>query len=166
MEKTYNVTIEPLQKPARRLIYLPSLQGEDYFSYCEEKGCDWEPFFNEIPEKLDRAALVTFPPGVDLGEYSKVASGVEVPLTYDATLPEGFFMMDLPQEDMLCFLSDPYEAEEDFFPAIDAVFEAIEHYDHEKNGYRPSQGPSPQFNFGSTEDKRARICLPVQTVIT
>ncbi|MGI6659693.1 MAG: hypothetical protein ACOX4N_09885 [Dethiobacteraceae bacterium] len=34
------VTVTVIERPARKLILLRSKKATDYFSYCEEKGCD------------------------------------------------------------------------------------------------------------------------------
>ena len=39
------------ERNKRKLIYLPSKNAQDYFSYCEEVGCEWEGLLNSIPEK-------------------------------------------------------------------------------------------------------------------
>ena len=49
------ITVKEREK--RKLIYLPSHHAQDYFSYCEEVGCEWEGLLNSIPEKFEPAAL-------------------------------------------------------------------------------------------------------------
>lgn len=49
------VTVSIVERPARRLIFL-RYNATDYFSACEEVGCDWERFYNSIPEAFDSAA--------------------------------------------------------------------------------------------------------------
>lgn len=44
------VTVSVVERPARKLIFL-RYNATDYFSACEEVGCEWEGFFNSIPEK-------------------------------------------------------------------------------------------------------------------
>lgn len=39
------------ERGKRKLIYLPSKHAQDYLSYCEEIGCEWEGLLNSIPEK-------------------------------------------------------------------------------------------------------------------
>lgn len=50
------VTVTVVERPARKLIFLRIPTATDYFSACEEVGCDWEGFYNSIPEKFDTAA--------------------------------------------------------------------------------------------------------------
>lgn len=49
------------ERRKRKLIYLPSHNTQDYFSYCEEVGCEWEGLLNSIVEKFEPAALIELP---------------------------------------------------------------------------------------------------------
>jgi Transcriptional regulator containing an amidase domain and an AraC-type DNA-binding HTH domain len=49
------VTVTVVERPARKLIFLRH-NATDYFTACEEVGCDWEGIYNSIPEKFDTAA--------------------------------------------------------------------------------------------------------------
>ena len=49
------VTVSVIERPARKLIFIRT-GSSDYFAACEEVGCDWEGFYNSIPEKFDTAA--------------------------------------------------------------------------------------------------------------
>ena len=40
MEKVQNVFIQVIHKPARKIIVKRGVKATDYFSYCEEVGCD------------------------------------------------------------------------------------------------------------------------------
>ena len=48
------VTVSVVERPARKLIFLRT-SGRGYFEDCEEVGCDWEGYYNSIPEKYDTA---------------------------------------------------------------------------------------------------------------
>ncbi len=39
------VTVSVVERPARKLIFLRTPTATDYFSACEEVGCDWEGFY-------------------------------------------------------------------------------------------------------------------------
>ena len=54
-------TVTSVNRPKRQLIYLISKSATDYFSYCEEVGCEWEGLLNSIHEKFDTAALINLP---------------------------------------------------------------------------------------------------------
>ena len=82
MENMSICTVIPVERPKRKLIYLPSKSATGYLSYCEEVGCDWEGLQNSIPEKFDTAAILELPEFLQEYGYSNIASGVEVPLDY------------------------------------------------------------------------------------
>ena len=50
--------VTPVERPKRKLLFLRSVNATDYFSFCEEKGCEWDGLLNSIPEKFDTAALL------------------------------------------------------------------------------------------------------------
>lgn len=58
---------------------IPSLKAHDYWSFCEEMGCDWEGLFNSIPEKLDLVAILELPTFLQKPDTSKIVAGVELP---------------------------------------------------------------------------------------
>ncbi len=49
------VTATVVERPARKLIYLRHTSA-DYFTACQEVGCDWQGFYNSIQEKFDTPA--------------------------------------------------------------------------------------------------------------
>lgn len=152
------VTAKERQK--RKLIYLPSHHAKDYFSYCEEAGCEWEGLLNSIAEKYEPAALIELPDKLVEAGFSKIAAGVEVPLDYDKELPEGYKIVELPECIMLYFQSEPYEREEDFGKAIESVYTAVGKYNPSLYGYRFAYDMAPSFNFGAETSTGARLAVP------
>ncbi len=90
MGTTAICTVTPVTRPKRKLIYLPSHAATGYFDYCEAMGCEWEGLLNSIPEKFDTAALIELPDFLQTEGESKIASGVEVPLDYEKSLPDSY----------------------------------------------------------------------------
>ena len=154
-------TVTPVQRPKRKLIYLPSKSASCYFSYCEEMGCGWEGLLNSIPEKFDTAALIDLPEFLREKGFGKTASGIEVPLDYDKPLPEGYRIAELDECIMLYFQSEPFENPDDFGDYIGQVFKASENYNFERYGYKPADDIAPDFNFGAEPEIGARIAVPV-----
>lgn len=155
------VTVTPVSRSCRRAAILRGKTAADYFSFCEEMGCEWEGLLNSIPAKLDTAALLTLPP-----QFAKdgctCAAGVEVPEDYDAPLPEGYEYIELPPCELLYFQSAPYENEDDFGIAIGNVMEAVAHYDPAPLGYAFDDQAGPRFNFGASAATGAKIAVPVR----
>lgn len=161
MDNTSICTVTPVNRPNRKLIYLPSKSATDYFSYCEEVGCDWEGLLNSIPEKLDTASLIDLPDFLVKDGISKIASGVEVPIDYNKPLPDGYKTSELEECTMLYFQSEPYADSDDFGNRIGQVFKAIENYNPERYGYKSARDIAPVLNLGAEPEIGARIAIPV-----
>lgn len=134
MESIRNVFIQQIRKPARKVIIKRGVKAEEYFSYCEEVGCDvWgmlismdslcgEPVCLWLTEKYRK-------PGT-----SVYVQGVEVPENYNGAVPEGFDIISLPECDYLMFQGEPFK-EEDYCEAINAVQQSEEKYDPSVIGF-------------------------------
>lgn len=135
MGKAKNVFIQIVQKPLRKVIMKRGVSAADYFTYCEEVGCDvWglltsiksisgEPVCLWLPEKYRR-------PGT-----SEYVQGVEVDADYEGEVPEGLEIIDLPESEFLMFQGEPFK-EEDYCKAIDELKEMMDQYDPGLNGYQ------------------------------
>ena len=157
-------TITAVERPARRLVFMRSQKATDYFSFCEEVGCDWEGLFNSIPAKFDTAALLTLPPSLVIPGGSPIAAGVELPADYDGEIPDGCEAAELPPCILLYFRSQPFTSDEEFFPLMGAVLRAAEVYDPTLYGYAHAPDSAPRFNFGGQAGKGASVALPVQRI--
>ena len=128
MSDTRNVFIQVVEKPARKVILKRGVRATEYWSYCEEVGCDvWglltsirsisgEPVCLFLPEKFRNPAA---------NEY---VQGVEVEPDYAGEIPEGFEVIDLPASTYLLFRGEPF-AEEDYVAAIGEIWDAEKKYD-------------------------------------
>lgn len=149
-------------RPKRKLMLLRSKSAVDYWSFCEEMGCDWTGLMNSIPEKLDICGLVELPSFLVKPGTSAVGAGVELPAGYDAAkVPEGYELIDLEPGEMLYFQTEPYEDEEAFCVAIDAAQRAAERYDPARYGYAYVFDRAPKFNYGADTEMGAKLSLPV-----
>lgn len=152
--------ITPVNRLKRKLIFLRSKKANDYFSYCEEIGCEWEGLFNSIPSKLDTAAILELPKPLLKEGFSNIASGVEVPFDYDGEIPQNCEVTVLEECRMLFFESEPFEKEEEFFQACESVFKAVEKYNPTKYGFKFNEDLAPRFNFGG--ETSVRYAIPIQ----
>ena len=82
--------ITVVNRPKRKLMIMRAKRAYDYWSFCEEKGCQWEGLFNSIQCKLDKAAIIELRDTLVLEGTSKCATGVELPIDYD-----GLYQMDV-----------------------------------------------------------------------
>lgn len=128
------VFVRLVHKPERLCLVRRGERAADYWSYCQEVGCDvWglllsmcgpgaEPVCLWLPDRLRK-------PGT-----SCYVQGVEVGLDYAGDLPEGFDALRLPAADYLLFQGQPF-AEEDYCEAIASVSRAVDGYDPAPLGY-------------------------------
>lgn len=129
-----NVFVREVKKEERKAIIKRGVKAEEYFSYCEEVGCDvWglllsmdslcgEPVCLYLPEKYVKKGT------------SKYVQGVEVSKEYKGALPEGFDVISLPAAEYLEFCGEPFE-EEDYEEAIRQVKQAIDKFNPAAFGY-------------------------------
>ena len=155
-------TVTVVRKPARKLLVMYARKADDYFSFCEEKSCEWEGLFNSIPSRLETASLMTLPPSLHPEGTTETAAGVELEESAEITVPEGCDLLSLPPCDYLYFQSPPYEKEEDYCKAIEMVYQASGTYRPERFGYAYAPELAPSFNFGADTLTGGCIALPVK----
>ncbi len=163
-EKTTLCTTSAVERPKRKLILLRAKKATDYFSFCEECGCDWYGLLDSISSKLDAPGLITLPPFLMKEGYTSTACGVEVPFDYEGEVPEGYELVELPACTMLYFQTEPFEREEDFPVAIGLVFSALDRYDFKRYGYVRADEDAPLYNFGFSAAKGASLAVAVRRV--
>lgn len=134
MTNIANVFIQVIEKPERKVIIKRGEKANDYWSYCQEVGCDvWgmltsmnclcgEPVCLWLPEKYQRK------------NTSEYVQGVEVTADYNGAIPDGFEVITLPAAKYLMFQGEPFK-EEDYCNAIEAVQNSMEKYDPSVIGY-------------------------------
>ena len=134
VEKVKTIFIQTIEKPARRVIIKRGVKAEEYWSYCEEVGCDVWGILSSIPSIGGEPVCLWLPEKYIKQGTSKYVQGVEVPLDYDGALPEGFEVIELPAAKYLMFRGEPF-AEEDYEQAIGELRQALESYDPKAAGY-------------------------------
>jgi len=154
------VMVTAVERPARNLIFL-RYNATDYFSACEEVGCDWEGFYNSIPEKIDGAAGGRLPTSLIKPGTNGNAFFVEVPLNYNKPLPDGYEIAELPPCTYLYFNGMPFDDRNDFPIAIGILNEAIETYPFKRFGWEKSY-KAPHLGMGAEAETGARAAVPVE----
>jgi AraC-like DNA-binding protein len=157
------MTVTAVERPARKLILLRSVNATDYLTFCEETGCDWRGLLDSIPEKQDFPALLTLPSTLMKPGTGNIASGICVPLEYDKPIPAGYESIKLPPCTMLYFQGAPFEDEADFGEAIGLLWELMDAYDLSAYGWEPAPELAPYFNFGA-EPAGAKMAFPVRKI--
>ena len=154
------MTVTAVERSARKLILVRSVKATEYFSFCEEMGCDWNGIFHSISEKLDTPALLILPQNLIKLGTGNTASGVEVPLAYNKPIPDGCDMIELPPCIMLYFQGASFEDENDFGEAIGTLWEIMAAYDPTQYGWQYAPELAPYFNFGAEAKTGARMARP------
>lgn len=132
---TRKVTVQKIHKEARTVIIKRGRNATDYWSYCEEIGCDVWGLLKSIKSISGEPVCLWLPEKYRRPVTNEYVQGVEVESDYPGRIPDGFDMLELPEADYLLFRSDPYQDVE-YGSAILDVEKVISEYDFQKNGYR------------------------------
>ena len=134
MKNTHNVFIQVIHKPERKVICKRGVKADDYFSYCEEVGCDVWGMLLSMDSICGEPVCLWLPEQYKKQNTSAYVQGVEVGVDASGPVPEGFDVIDLPAADYLMFQGEPF-AEEDYCEAITAVQQAMDKYEPSVIGY-------------------------------
>ena len=143
IERTNNVFITLIEKPARKVLIRRGIKAEDYFTYCEEVGCDfWERLREMAHEPLSPSPDGLFhepicmwlPQKYIIPNTSVYVQGIEVEINYADDIPEGDDIIELPKAKYLMFQGEPFK-DENFGRAIQAIWGTIEKYNPKVLGY-------------------------------
>ncbi|WP_312443230.1 helix-turn-helix transcriptional regulator [Lacrimispora sp.] len=128
METVKSVFVQVIEKPERKVLIKRGVKAADYFAYCEEVGCDVWGLLQSIRSISGEPVCMWLPAKLIAPGTSEYVQGVEVPVTYDGVVPDGFDVIVLPAVKYLMFKGEPF-AEEDYCKAIEDVQTAISKYD-------------------------------------
>lgn len=129
METVKHVFVQVVEKPARKALIKRSVSAKDYWTYCEEVGCDVWGLLQSIKSIGGEPVCLWLPTAHIAPGTSEYVQGVEVPMDYNGPLPDGFDVIELPPAKYLMFKGEPF-AEADYADAIEAMQQAIQKYDH------------------------------------
>ncbi len=135
MQNTKNVFIKVVFKPERKVILKRGKTATEYWTYCNEVGCDVWGTLTSIKSLGGEPVCLWLPKKYIQPNTSEYVQGVEVPCDYKGAVPSGFDVITLPAATYLMFQGEPF-AEEDFGTAIQQVQEAIKKYDPSIIGYK------------------------------
>lgn len=105
MENLKNVFIQVIEKPARKVIIKRGRAATEYWSYCEEVGCDVWGLLQSVKSLGGEPVCLWLPAMYRRTDTSEYVQGVEVDLQYNGVVPEGFDMIELHQTNIIrtCF---------------------------------------------------------------
>ena len=145
MSEIRNVFIQVIEKPARKVIIKRGIKATEYFSYCEEVGCDVWGLLRSIKSISGEPVCLWLPKELRKPASNEYVQGVEVEADYNGPIPEGFEIIDLPASTYLLFRGEPFK-DEDYAVAINEIWDAEKKY-------------NPEFIGFEWDDKNPRIQL-------
>lgn len=145
MSEMRNVFIQVIEKPARKVIIKRGIKATEYFSYCEEVGCDVWGLLKSIKSISGEPVCLWLPKELRKPASNEYVQGVEVEADYNGPIPEGFEIIDLPSSTYLLFRGEPFK-DEDYAVAINEIWDAEKKY-------------NPEFIGFEWDDKNPRIQL-------
>jgi AraC-like DNA-binding protein len=134
MNTVKTILIQVIEKPARKVLIKRGENAKDYFAYCEEVGCDIWGLLTSIKSIGGEPVSMWLPKRYIKPNTSTYVQGVEVPLDYSESVPEGLDVIELPAATYLMFQGEPFE-EEFYSDAIGEVWQAIQKYNPANIGY-------------------------------
>ncbi|MDD6061708.1 MAG: helix-turn-helix domain-containing protein [Oscillospiraceae bacterium] len=130
-----NVFIQLIDKPKRKVILKRGKTATEYWSYCEEVGCDVWGVLVSMKSLCGEPVCLWLPKKYILPGTSEYVQGVEVPADYCGEIPDGFDSIELPAAKYLMFQGEPFK-EEAYEQAITDIWEAEKKYDPAMIVYR------------------------------
>lgn len=145
-EGMQTVFVQVVERPARKLILKRGLRATEYFTYCDEVGCDVWSVLVSIKEALYEPVGLWLPPGMVSPGTSVYAQGVEVPDDYTGDIPLGFDIIDLEPCMMMIFQGQPFD-DQDFEEAIHSLREVLKTYNPQIYGFEWADQDAPRFQM-------------------
>jgi AraC-like DNA-binding protein len=144
--KIKTVFVQVMERPARKVLLKRGIRATDYFEYCEEVGCDIWSVLTSVKEAMYEPIGMWLPTHLIKTGTSEYVQGVEVPLDYTNTIPDGFELISLPPCTMMVFQGEPYD-DEDFMEEIGQVWDHIDKFNPEIYGYQWAPQDAPRFQL-------------------
>ena len=140
------VMVHLRERPARKLILIRGRTSEEYFAFCEEVSCDTWGKLCAIRGALHEPVGMWMPLNLQPEGTSFYTQGVEVPLSYAGSVPDGFEVVELPPTLYLFFQGQPYP-EAEMATEIEKVQAVIRDFDPRPSGYEWADGDAPRVQL-------------------
>ncbi len=161
--KAIPIFTQVIERPERKLILKRGEKANHYFAYCEEVGCDIWGILTSIKEALYEPVGLWLPNKLKAGKSTYV-QGVEVPLTYDKPIPDGFEIITLEPQLYMIFQGPKYE-DCFFMEAISEFNQAIASFDPSLYGYTIDLDAAPVFQLEPRGERGYIEAKPVKKMI-
>lgn len=160
MSEIRTVFIQVIEKPARKVIVKRGIEATDYFTYCNEVGCDVWGLLKSIKSISGEPVCLWLPSHLRKPAANEYVQGVEVEADYNGSVPDGFDIIDLPEATYLLFKGEPF-AEENFEEAIGEIWEAEKKYNPDFIGYEWDNS-NPKIQLEPIGDRGYIELMPVK----
>lgn len=157
------VFVQVVERPARKLMLLRGKTADNYYDYCEEVGCDVWGMLCSVKEALYEPVGLWLPENLRKPGTGEYAQGVEVPVSYTGSVPEGYDLIDLPACKLMVFQGPPYK-DEDFEEAIGSMWEVMKRYDPVFYGFRWADEDAPRIQLEPQGERGYIEARPVRPV--
>ena len=161
MSEIRNVFIQVIEKPARKVIIKRGNKATEYWSYCQEVGCDVWGLLTSIKSISGEPVCMWLPKQLRKPVTNEYVQGVEVEPDYSGEVPEGFEVIDLPAATYLLFRGEPF-AEENYEDAIREIWSAEKKYNPEFIGYEWDES-NPRIQLEPRGDRGYIELVPVKS---
>lgn len=121
------VFVQTVEKPERKVILKRGTTASDYWTYCQEVGCEVWGILTSMKSLCGEPVCLWLPEAYRKPGTSTYVQGVEVPVDFTGVIPEGFDVIQLPAARYLMFQGEPF-AEEAYCQAIEEVWAAMDKY--------------------------------------
>lgn len=155
------VTAEYVVKPPCKLIIKRGVKSTDYFSYCDEMGCDIWDELEKLKNRLDKVVFVTLPDFLVKSGTSNVGAAAETPCDYSGEIPDGCDVIALPEYTVIRFCGEPYRDENWYGGAHAELDEAMKAYNPTADGYEFAFDLYPQFQYPAPAKDGVKALKPV-----
>lgn len=162
MSDTRNIIIQVIEKPARKVIIKRGVEATDYWSYCNEVGCDVWGLLTSIKSISGEPVCLWLPKYLRKPATNEYVQGVEVEKDYSGEVPEGFEVIDLPAATYLLFRGEPF-VDEEFANAIGEIWKAERQYNPEFIGYAWDDG-NPRIQLEPIGSRGYIEMVPVKKI--
>ncbi len=140
------VFVQIIERPARKVLMKRAKTASDYFTYCEEVGCDIWGILTSVKEALYEPIGLWLPSKLRPINTSEYVQGVELPPNWQGIIPEGFELAEFGPAMMMVFQGEPF-ADEDFLDVINSMMKKIDKYDPTLYGFAWDFDSAPRFQL-------------------
>ena len=134
MGNVSNIFVQVIEKPDRKVILKRGEKANDYWSYCQEVGCEVWGILTSMKSLCGEPVCLWLPEKYRKNDTSEYVQGVEVGSDYAGIIPEGFDVITLPATKYLMFQGEPFR-EEDYCTAIESLQTSMQRYNPSVIGY-------------------------------